>query len=164
MNHYYDVLETLGIREIEERLVGLNEFGRSDLEDLMRYKLARGKWRPRLMKLVSSNSDSECRTITRRAFGQDTKDALLELTKLKGVGPATATYILSTQRDVPPMSDEFVLRYRDKIKYSIPQYLDILADHTKWCNEQKYTLREGERMIWLDARSKKRKRGGSGDH
>ena len=115
---------------------------KSEVTKLMEWKLKHGTFRPRLLALVSSNSDEEVESVTMKAFeiysqpptkekgsrnkaiGDSNSDddddgnanqridrfiqALTHLTTLKGVGPATASLILSCwdPRKVPFFSDE----------------------------------------------------------
>lgn len=79
---------------------------------LMRF-LQRGKWRPRLQDLVAQNPSSEIESASVKAFetvDNDPATSLAVLSKLKAVGPATATAILACWRpEVEPfMSDEAV--------------------------------------------------------
>lgn len=82
----------------------------AELSTLMEWKLARGKWRPRLLSFVSSLDDAVVRDASRKAFAAlpDVSKAVSELTVLKGVGPATASAVLAAYApDVAPfMSDE----------------------------------------------------------
>lgn len=81
-----------------------------ELSRLMEWKLARGKWRPRLLSFVSSLDDAVVRDASRKAFASfpDVSKAISELTVLKGVGPATASAVLAAYApDLAPfMSDE----------------------------------------------------------
>lgn len=81
-----------------------------ELSRLMEWKLARGKWRPRLLSFVSSLDDAVVRDASQKAFASvpDVSKAVSELTVLKGVGPATASAVLAAYApDVAPfMSDE----------------------------------------------------------
>ncbi|XP_059835229.1 uncharacterized protein zgc:112496 isoform X3 [Hypanus sabinus] len=65
----------------------------AELVQLMEWKLTRGKFRPMLQKMVASNSVSSVESCTRKAFKllPDVSAAVMELTKLKAVGPATAS-------------------------------------------------------------------------
>jgi hypothetical protein len=73
-----------------------------------------GKWRPRLANLVSSNSPSAIENTTRDAFAlhfaktADLQPALNVLTRLSGIGPASASLLLSVYDpdNVPFFSDE----------------------------------------------------------
>ncbi|KAK0544234.1 hypothetical protein OC845_005712, partial [Tilletia horrida] len=93
---------------------------KSDLVTLMQWKLARGKWRPRLEQYMRDHSEKEIRSATEAAFkgldedkGQAQSaalpiESLKALTELKGIGPATASAILAAYAPsrVPFLSDE----------------------------------------------------------
>ena len=100
-------------------------------------------YRPNLAKLIASNSPEQARETTAEAFAIYEKDnahfgkAIIALGKLKGVGPATASLILSSYDPVkiPFFSDE-LFRYLHwsegkgngwdrKINYSIKEYRDL---------------------------------------
>lgn len=72
-------------------------------------------YRPRLLDFVSSLDEDLVKSSSQKAFKSlpDISKAILELSKLKGVGPATASAVLAAYApDVAPfMSDEvnFVL-------------------------------------------------------
>ncbi|GFP95608.1 hypothetical protein PHJA_001705000 [Phtheirospermum japonicum] len=68
-----------------------------ELSRLMEWKLARGKWRPRLLSFVSSLNDAVVRDTSGKAFASlpDVSKAVGELTVLKGMGPATASAVLA---------------------------------------------------------------------
>lgn len=92
-----------------------------ELQEIMRWKLARGKFRPTLPSLIFSNSKDKVKFVTQRAFGvlangnkrsrqgEDTSleslPALKILSELRGVGPATASLLLSI---VSPSSEGFM--------------------------------------------------------
>ncbi|KAI5809912.1 hypothetical protein DFH27DRAFT_166375 [Peziza echinospora] len=94
----------------------------TELEDVLTCKMKRGKFRPTLLPLLRSNSPSTIEEVTRASFAhlKDTNpnelpstkavtDALNHLSKnLKGVGPATASYVLAARAPnfIPAFSDE----------------------------------------------------------
>lgn len=82
----------------------------AELIRLMEWKLSRGKWRPRLQSFVSSLKDAVVRDASQKAFAAlpDIPKAVLALTVLKGVGPATASAVLAAYAPevAPFMSDE----------------------------------------------------------
>ena len=91
---------------------------------------SRGKFRPRLKQLISSNSSDEVQRTTTEAFSKPLTNvehilaAVKQLSVLKGVGPATATMILQTYSDdIPFMSDEAMLQVfngdKTKLKYDL---------------------------------------------
>jgi hypothetical protein len=85
-----------------------------------------------LKQLISSNSVTEVKSTTEKAFSEigglaaipSILKAVKTLSELKGVGPATATMVLQAKsEDVPFMSDEAMLQVFDgdktKLKYDI---------------------------------------------
>lgn len=134
---------------------------KKELQLLMDWKLAKGKFRPTLPKLIASNEDDAVVEATtkglsgwlaaditektdKKKYIAATKQAIKDLSSLKGVGPATATLMLSLLSDIhsrapPYFSDEAFLYYvvepqrpGTKIKYSVPEYcneyLPLLLD------------------------------------
>lgn len=102
-----------------------------------------GTYRPNLAKLVAQNSVQEIRTTTKSAFTGYAADnasfakSITALSKLKGIGPATASLLLSCYDPVkaPFLSDE-LFRYLNwtsaspkgwdrKISYSLKEYKDL---------------------------------------
>ncbi|CAK4026409.1 Hypothetical predicted protein [Lecanosticta acicola] len=116
---------------------------KEDVVKLVEWKLSHGTFRPSLKKLVESNSEEDVRAATANAFKTDVKDkegvkaALDVLTKLKGIGPATASLLLSVchASRVPFFSDElyrFCFWEEGKgtgwdrpIKYKLKEYLAL---------------------------------------
>lgn len=81
------------------------------LERLMIWKLRRGVFRPTLMGLIRRNDNKSVIEVTTAGFKAaelNAGEGLDILCKLKGVGPATASVILSVYlpSEVPFMSDE----------------------------------------------------------
>ncbi|KAI8628908.1 hypothetical protein F5Y19DRAFT_101760 [Xylariaceae sp. FL1651] len=71
-----------------------------DVKTLVDWKLRHGKFRPTLMKLVSSNDGDIVKKTIQQAIAeywadQDVARAMSAIAKLKGVGPATASLLLS---------------------------------------------------------------------
>lgn len=125
---------------------------------LMDWKLAKGKFRPMLPKLIRSNDDDMVKSTTEKGlmffleevknfetlftntkkYSEVVKKAMNDIAKLKGVGPATASLILSLLWQInllaPPFfSDESFLflvvdrsRPDTKIKYNMKEYLEEL--------------------------------------
>lgn len=104
----------------------------SDLRQIMRWKITRGKFRP-LMKLIESNSDDQVREISSRSFEAlktgDYDASMQILTDLKGVGIATASAVLSLlePHEFPFMSDEALLTVlpTSKKDYSLKSYISL---------------------------------------
>lgn len=142
---------------------------KDELVLLMDWKLAKGVFRPILPKLIKSNSQDQVEEVTKAGFTmfldytKETKNvedfwkndseekrkqyktnirsAFKKICELKGVGPATASLILSLLYKiekylVPPFfSDESFMYYviepsrpETKIKYSVKEYVDELLD------------------------------------
>ncbi|KAG7860907.1 hypothetical protein KL939_001474 [Ogataea angusta] len=147
--------EILRTRYIKKQRMWLEK---AELEKLMEWKLSRGKFRPTLPKLIRSNDPDKVREFSEQAFnviidycdsGHDNDSEFIGVVrksmelvcKLRGVGPATSTIILSLAgptlrkttdfglRDTPFFSDEvFEILNQDhgKIKYSTKEYLELL--------------------------------------
>lgn len=96
---------------------------------VMKWKLKRGKWRPRLQKFADETSDEEIRKASAEAFKlleeKEVKGAIDALTTLKGCGPATASSLLAAVDSlVPFMSDELLAatsttpnKYTTKVRF-----------------------------------------------
>lgn len=112
----------------------------AELQAISNCKLKRGKFRPTLPKLVAANLDADVVAITSSAFKhlrekvttEAVKEGLSELCALKGVGPATASYVLAVAapRQIPVFSDEgyaWVMGTGpgrgEKLKYNAKEYL-----------------------------------------
>lgn len=66
-----------------------------ELEQVTRWKMTRGVWRGRNLALVRSNSEDEVREVSREALARipDPRAPITVLSRLKGVGPATASAV-----------------------------------------------------------------------
>lgn len=127
----------------ERKAGGLSYLTKEEVVRLVEWKLSHGTFRPSLKKLVESNSEDDIRTASVNAFSRDldskenVKTAMDDLTKLKGIGPATASLLLSVchPAKVPFFSDEL---YRwvfweagtgkgwdRSIKYTPKEYLEM---------------------------------------
>ncbi|XP_073124864.1 uncharacterized protein [Henckelia pumila] len=132
-----------------------------ELSQLMQWKLARGKWRPRLLAFVSSLSDDVIQAASRKAFDSlpDVSKAVSELTVLKGVGPATASAVLAAYSpDVAPfMSDEAMeASVGDAKDYSLKRYLQFVEKMQTKAEElstskEPFTPSDVERALWAAA-------------
>ncbi|KAI1378799.1 hypothetical protein F4677DRAFT_443285 [Hypoxylon crocopeplum] len=110
-----------------------------DVKVLVDWKLRHGKFRPTLMKLVSSNDEALVeRTIQEAMEGywetRDVSQALNKITKLRGVGPATASLLLSVHDPsrVIFFSDEAFYwlccdGQKSPIKYNAKEYQELNA-------------------------------------
>lgn len=99
-----------------------------------------GTFRPSLKGLVQQNSEEFVEETAKAGFSADSvNDSLSILTKLKGIGPATAALLLSTSdpEALPFFSDELFRwafwedksgsRWDRKIKYSLKEYKELVA-------------------------------------
>lgn len=117
---------------------------KSEIVSLVDWKLKHGKYRPNLAKLVASNTVADVRETTKEAFnvyddGAHYDKAVSRIAKLKGVGPATASLLLSCYDParVPFFSDELFryLHWEDtesggwdrKIGYTMKEYKEMYA-------------------------------------
>lgn len=115
--------------ELKERYEkGQLSITKTELALLMDWKLAKGKFRPSLPKLIQGNSEESVEKATRNGFLIFTDYAkkqtnwleidiseyqtalrlsLKRLTELRGVGPATASLLLALLKDVTPFAPPF---------------------------------------------------------
>ncbi|XP_044159491.1 uncharacterized protein LOC122944863 [Bufo gargarizans] len=131
-----------------------------ELVKLMEWKLMRGKFRPRLKQMVSSNPASTVESCSRKAFQllPDVSAAIDELCQLKGVGPATASAILSAGApDLAAfMADEAVesVPGLTPIQYNLKHYMRYLeelqrkAEALSKASQQEWTLHQVELCLW----------------
>jgi hypothetical protein len=130
---------------------------RDELCQLMKWKLTRGKYRPRLLQLVKENDPSLIVRVTSEAYGQmphDMVKAMDTLIKLRGIGPATASAILCVvyPEQAPFMSDESTLAVlkTDQLKYSLDEYMtyaSALRDKAKELGDG-WTAHMVELALW----------------
>lgn len=149
---------------------------KTELQCLMDYKLQKGKFRATLPKLISQNSADDVKEATSKGlttwlekindikldkdYIEAAKIAIKDLSVLRGVGPATASLILSLlariHRRAPPFfSDEAFLYYvlepnrpDTKIKYLAPEYLKEYLPVLLGLESETITLDELERGGW----------------
>lgn len=125
--HDLDKLRFESIPEkVAQRKEGVDAFlEKEEVESLVEWKLKHGTFRPKLLSLVSSNPASDLRGTTGYAFGycqgnpSNPVEAAKILIKLKGIGPATASLLLSVYK--PP----------------IFSFMDWLWPKTKCCTSTK---------------------------
>ncbi|KAK0335794.1 hypothetical protein LTR02_015637 [Friedmanniomyces endolithicus] len=145
------ISETLATLE-EQRLVTIpaavhsrdpQHLTKDELALLMDWKLAHGKFRPQLRKLIQQNEGVTVKSTTIEAFRMpldtdaDVVKAISTLSTLRGVGPATASLLLSVKDEarVPFFSDELYRwalwshetggGWKREIKYSEKSYMEL---------------------------------------
>ena len=113
-------LDQLRYNHIPETLQQRRENGgevyleKAEVTKLVDWKLKHGTYRPNLAKLIASNSEETIRENTKKAFAtyeadrNDHAKPMKVLCELKGIGPATASLLLSCYDpvNVPFFSDE----------------------------------------------------------
>lgn len=137
--------------ELPKTLEQRQKLSLPELERVMEWKLAMGKFRPSLRKLIKSNKEDEVEEITSKGlaeFVEFAKDKSLDtvavddyvkavrssmktLCQLRGVGPATASLLLSLLKftlSPPFFSDEGYLYFveAETIKYTMKEYVNYV--------------------------------------
>ncbi|XP_068102506.1 uncharacterized protein [Hyperolius riggenbachi] len=172
---YWDVVEAMAVKK--KRLLELDRWFQEDLPNcicartekcltkgelakLMEWKLLRGKFRPRLQKMVESNPEDIVERHTKKAFEflPDVGKAVDELCHLKGVGPATASAILCAGAPdlVAFMADEAVesvpgltpVQYNLKHYQRFLQELQKKADSLSAGGQDSWTPHRVELCLW----------------
>merc|ERR1712137_1227078 len=103
----------------------------NQLSKLVEWKMLRGQWRPRNQQLVLSNDCALVEQLSKEAFSlahKEPKKAIGLLTKLKGIGPASASALLACYApDIFPfMCDEALSDVGLPLKYTQTAYMDFL--------------------------------------
>ncbi|CAN9298930.1 unnamed protein product [Alternaria alternata] len=138
---------------------------KDQVEKIVEWKLKHGTFRPALLGLVQSNEPEAIEETTKRAYAElskgrsahpDAIPALKILVKLRGVGPATASLLLSVLQpvEIPFFSDELFRwcmwdeqvvngkegkGWQRKIKYNLKEY-EMLLERV---DVLRLTLRKG---------------------
>ncbi|KAJ4365230.1 hypothetical protein N0V83_008848 [Neocucurbitaria cava] len=153
---------------------------KDEVEKLVEWKLKHGTFRPTLLSLVQSNTSETIEETTKRAFEKLPKnllegpeleklllDPLKELTKLRGIGPATASLLLSVMRPetIPFFSDELFRwccwdhpespgGWARKIKYNVKEYQQLLG-HVEFTTKRlEVRAVDMEKVAWVLGRDK----------
>ncbi|KAK2737753.1 hypothetical protein FQN57_007400 [Myotisia sp. PD_48] len=155
-NWRYALSDTLQLRHIEESSRSEQTvcfLTRDELVRLMEWKLKHGSFRPALMGLILSNPESDVLAATGEAFSalDSTPNAypessLLTLSKkLRGVGPATASLVLSV---APPSLGNTVPFFSDEMYHWLcPQPTTTKSSSKAGSSKLKYTMKE-YRQLW----------------
>merc|ERR1712012_1290015 len=133
-----------------------------ELVQLIKWKLARGKFRPRLKDLIQMNTPRVVMQETKKAFRaidkrKDIESAVSALSNLKGVGPAMASAVLAAMAPelAPFMADELLLSMPEVegLDYTMKEYMK-LVEKTKECVDRlnaqggEWTPHKVEMAIW----------------
>jgi len=122
-----------------------------ELVQTIKWKLARGKFRPRLKDMVQMNTPRVVKQETSKAFRNlfkrnDLEASISALCNLKGVGPAMASAVLAAAAPemAPFMADECLLSMPDieGIDYTMKEYMKYV-EKTKACVERLNACSEG---------------------
>lgn len=112
-----------------------------EIVQCIKWKLARGQFRPRLKDLVQMNTPRVVMQETKKAFRHiykknDLESAVQALSNLKGVGPGLASAVLAAGAPhiAPFMADECLLSLPEMegIDYTLKEYMR-LVEKTKEC-------------------------------
>jgi len=115
-----------------------------ELVSTIKWKLARGVFRPRLKDLIQMNTPRVVLQESKKAFRaifkrNDLEAAVGALSNLKGVGPAMASAVIAAgcPELAPFMADELLLSMGDTegIDYTMKEYMKLVAK-TKACVER----------------------------
>merc|ERR1711881_522723 len=136
-----------------------------ELVQTIKWKLARGKFRPNLVNLVQMNTPRVAMQETKKAFRKlvktgDIQSAAQSLCTLKGVGPGMASAVLAAGAPhiAPFMADECLLSMPevDGLDYTMKEYMRYV-EYVKTCVERlnsqspgdpKYTPHIVELAVW----------------
>ncbi|KAK1975974.1 hypothetical protein LZ30DRAFT_330168 [Colletotrichum cereale] len=133
----------------------------NDVKSLVDWKLRHGKFRPTLTKLVSSNDSSAVQETVKEAINKyrdmaDLSAALNILTKMKGIGPATASLILAVHypQKVLFFSDEAYYWLCNKgqkasLKYNMKEYESLNSQARKLLKRLGVGAMEVEKVAYV---------------
>jgi len=151
--------------DLPKKIKGRGKEGHVTHEELVqtiKWKLARGVFRPRLKDLIQMNTPRVVLQESKKAFRaifkrNDLEAAMGALSNLKGVGPAMASAVLAAgcPELAPFMADECLLSMGDTegIDYTMKEYMKLVAK-TQACvdrlNEQggSWTPHKVELAVW----------------
>lgn len=132
-----------------------------DVQTLVEWKLKHGKFRPTLMKLVSSNDEAFVTNTVETALDiyskpSDASAAIDVLTKLKGIGPATASLLLAVHdpQNIVFFADEAFYWLcshgkRDPIKYNAKEYKELHENSQKLARRLSVKAIDVERVAYV---------------
>ncbi|KAK2598586.1 hypothetical protein N8I77_011986 [Diaporthe amygdali] len=132
-----------------------------NVKTLVEWKLKHGKFRPTLMKLVSSNEESFVKATVTSALDLYSKEAdasaaIDVLTRLKGIGPATASLLLAVHdpQNVIFFADEAFYWLcndgkRGPIKYNAKEYKELNKNSQKLAKRLSVKAVDVERVAYV---------------
>ena len=134
----------------------------AELVKLVDWKLTRGKFRPRLLDFAKSHSKDTVVAATSKAIAalpKNLSEALEPLVALKGVGPATASAVLSAaDPNTPFMSDEALAVVLPPARNSSETYSAVRLENFVKLMRSKakavgggFSSRDVERALWSEA-------------
>ena len=140
---------------------------RNDLVRLTRWKMKRGVWRQRNLLLVEGNSEEAVERTSREALAAlpDPRKPVSLLVRLAGVGPATASAVLSAHSpEIYPFFDELVAEQipgLGEVAFTAPyytRYADQLRNRTEQLNEacahRVWTANDVSQALWATSGGK----------
>ncbi len=138
-----------------------------ELEQVTRWKMKRGVWRERNRQLVAGNDPMEVESAAHEAFDAipDPRKPVAILSRLAGVGPATASGVLAALRpDLYPFFDELVAAQipdLGKVAFTAPyyaRYAEQLRERAnklnKACEHGTWTAHEISQALWANSGGK----------
>ncbi|MDQ3929290.1 MAG: hypothetical protein M3328_09100 [Chloroflexota bacterium] len=134
---------------------------RDELVQVTRWKMKRGVWRQRNLLLVEANLDAEVEQTSREAFAAvpDPRKPVSLLMRLGGVGPATASGVLSAYSpEVYPFFDELVagqMPGMGEVAFTAPfyfKYAEMLrtraGELNEACEHREWTANDVGQALW----------------
>ncbi|CAG2230107.1 unnamed protein product [Mytilus edulis] len=131
-----------------------------ELCKLMKWKLTRGKFRPRLEQMVKENSEEDVLKASKKAFSvlPNVSEAIKALSVLRAIGPATASAVLAAgaPKHAAFMADESMLALPGlkPLAYTpafYARYMDQVKGIVKQLNKEasvKWTPHDVEIALW----------------
>ncbi|HET6313162.1 MAG TPA: hypothetical protein VFH60_04950 [Chloroflexia bacterium] len=134
---------------------------RDELVRATRWKMKRGVWRQRNLLLVEGNSESDVEQTSREALAAvpDPRKPVSLLVRLAGVGPATASAVLSAHSpQVYPFFDELVAEQipgLGDVAFTAPyyaRYAELLRTRAQQlsgeCSHRAWTANDVSQALW----------------
>jgi len=156
LDHWYNC-------ELREEIQKTFSINKQQLIQIAEWKMTRGVWRPRNKSLIGNNSDATVVKTTKESFKilqeetdispESIKRSLSHLCKLEGIGPATASAVLSAfSSQIPFMSDEGLGYFNIPLKYTLSDYMCYYTKILALSKELKgdCSLRTLEQAIWVN--------------